>query len=151
MATNVTPVPSLTVGGWIVTPQQKADLLMAYFYESMNNQTYVFQGQITSIQYLIEQNAGSMPKTCDGIRTALETYLGRYYQSVIVQVTSDDVTSGNQSSEITLTIYISVTEAGQVYGFTQLISMADSKFLKAVTINNDGSASNNSILQQMTQ
>lgn len=150
MAT-VTPVPSLSVGGWIVTPQQKADFLMAHFYESMNNQTYTFQGQISSIQYLIEQNSGNMPKTCDAIRTCLEQYLGRYYQSAIVQVTSDDVTSGNQSSEITLTIYISVKEAGTVHAFTQLISMADSKFLKAVSINNTGAAPNNTILQQMTQ
>jgi hypothetical protein len=146
----VTPVPTLSAGGWIVTPQQKADYLMAYFYESMYNQTYVFAGQVTSIQYIIEQNSGNMAKTCDALRTALEQYLKRYYNSVIVQVTSDDVTSGNPSSLVNVTVYISVVDAGVAYGFSQLISMADSKFLKAVSINNTGSAPSNTILQQLT-
>ncbi len=146
----VTPVPTLSSGGWIVTPQQKADYLMAYFYESMYNQTYVFQGQVSSIQYVIEQNSGSIPKTCDALRTALEQYLGRYYDSVIVSVTSDDVTAGNESSLINLTVGIGVMEDKIPYGITQLISMTNSKFLKAVTINNTGIAPSNTILQQLT-
>lgn len=146
----VTPVPTLSAGGWIVTQQQKADYLMAYFYESMYNQTYVFAGQITSIQYIIEQNSGNIAKTCDALRTALEQYLKRYYDSVIVQVTSDDVTAGNPSSLVNLTLYISVKEDGEMYGFSQLISMSNSKFLKAVSINNNGVAPSNTILQQLT-
>lgn len=146
-----TPVPTLSVGGWIVTPQQKADYLMAHFYEAMANQTYVFKGQISSIQYIIEQNAGDMAKTCDALRLALEQYLGRYYDSVVVQVSSDDVTDNNPSSLVNLMLRISVVEDKTSYGFSKLISMADSKFLKAVSYNNTGNPSSNSILQQLTQ
>jgi hypothetical protein len=150
MAT-ITPVPTLSLAGWVVTPQQKADYLMAYFYESMNNQTYIFNGQVISIQYLIEQNAGNMAKTCDAVRTALEQYLGRYYQDAIVQVTTDDVTDDNPSSLINMTISMSVVEGGVPYGISQLISLSNSKFMQAVTINNDGAATTNTILQQLTQ
>lgn len=146
----VTPVPTLSMAGWVVTPEQKADYLMAYFYESMFNQTYTYPGQVSSVQYVIEQNSGDIPKTCEGLRVALEQYLKRYYDSAIVTVTSDDVTAGNTSSQVNLTVTISVKEDNQYYDLTQLISLANSKFLKAVTINNTGAAPSNTILQQLT-
>lgn len=145
-----TPVPTLSMAGWVVTPEQKADYLMAHFYESMYNQTYVYLGQVNSIQYVIEQNSGDIPKTCEALRVTLEQYFKRYYDSSIVRVTSDDVTSGNPSSQVNLTVYISVKENDVVYDFAQLISMADSKFLKAVALNNTGVAPSNTILQQLT-
>jgi hypothetical protein len=147
----VTPVPSLSTSGWVVTPQQKADLLMAHFYEAMNNQSYTFPGQIASVQYAIEKGSGDIPATCQGLQLMLEQYLARYYATASVQVTSDDVTAANPSSLVNLTVYISALESsGQTYAFTSLIQMANSKFLKAVNLNNTGQSVAASVVQQMT-
>jgi hypothetical protein len=146
----VIPVPTLSTSGWIVTPQQKADMLMAHFYEAMNNQTYTYPGQVASIQYVIEKNAGDIPATCQGIQQVLEQYLSRYYPTVQVQVTSDDITANNPSSLVNLTVYISALESGQTQAFTALIQMANSKFLKAVSLNNTGQSVAATVLQQAT-
>jgi hypothetical protein len=67
---------------------------------------------------------------------------------VSVQVTSDDVTAGNPSSLVNLTVYISAVEAGETYAFTALIMTANSKFLKAISLNNTGQSVAASIVQQ---
>jgi hypothetical protein len=144
-----TPVPTLSSAGWVVTPAQKADYLMAHFYEAMNNQSYIFPGEVSSIQYVIEKNAGDIPATCQAIQQVLEKYLSRYYPNTTVQVSSDD-TSGNTSSQVNLTIYISALEAGETYAFTSLIQMANSKFVKAINLNNTGQSVAASVVQQIT-
>lgn len=145
-----TPVPTLSSAGWVVTPAQKADYLMAHFYEAINNQTYVFPGQVSSIQYVIEKNAGDIPGTCQAIQQTLEQYLARYYPDVTVQVTSDDQTSGNLSSLVNLTVYVTALDTDQRYAFTALIQTANSKFVKAVTLNNNGPSVASSVVQQIT-
>jgi hypothetical protein len=145
----VIPVPSLSESGWVVMPQQKADFLMAHFYEAMNNQTYTFPGQVASVQYVIEKYAGDINGTCQALTQVLEQYLSRYYPAVNVQVTSDDVTAGNPSSLVNLTVYISAVEEGETYAFTSLIMTANSKFLKAVNLNNTGQSVAASIVQQI--
>ncbi|WP_144106652.1 hypothetical protein [Paraburkholderia sp. BCC1886] len=133
-----TVVPSLSTAGWITATAQKADALMAHIYESMANQSYTYAGSVTSIQSIIQANAGNMPKTCSALQSALEAYLGRYYDSVLAQVTSDDVTAGNTTSLITVSIYAQVTENGVTYPYYGLVQLADSKFLKATKLNNNG-------------
>lgn len=145
----VTPVPTLSALGWVVTPALKADMLMAHFYEAMNNQSYTFQGQIASVSYVIEKYAGDIAATCQGLQQVLEQYLSRYYPNVTVQVSSDDDGGGNPSSLVNLTVYISALEQGQTYAFTSLIQMSNSKFLKAVNLNNGGQSVAASIVQQL--
>lgn len=146
----VTPVPTLSSAGWVVTPAQKADYLMAHFYEAMNNQSYTFPGEVSSIQYVIEQNAGDIPGTCQAIQQVLEKYLSRYYPDVTVQVTSDDQTAGNPSSLVNLTVYITALDTNQRHAFTALIQTVNSKFLKAVNLNNTGQSVAASVVQQIS-
>jgi hypothetical protein len=140
-----TPVPSLSTAGWVVSPQQKADLLMAHIYESMNNQTYTYPGNITSIQYVIEKHAGDIPGTCQAIQVAMETYLQRYYDDATVQVASDN---SDGSSLVTLMVYAQVTEDGVAYPYSGLIQASNSKFIKAVNLNNTGQSVAANVIQQ---
>jgi hypothetical protein len=144
------PVPSLSTAGWVVSPQQKADLLMAHIYESMNNQSYTYRGKVTSIQYVIEQHAADIPGTCQAIQNAMENYLSRYYDRATVQVVSDDTVSGNQSSLISLLVYAQVVENGVTYPYSGLIQASNSKFIKAVTLNNTGKSVAANVIQQAT-
>jgi hypothetical protein len=139
------PVPSLSTGGWVVSPQQKADLLMAHIYESMNNQTYTYPGNITSIQYVIEKHAGDIPGTCEGVQVAMEAYLQRYYDDVSVQVGSD---TSDGTGLVTLMVYAQVTEDGVTYPYSGLIQASNSKFIKAVNLNNTGQSVAANVIQQ---
>ncbi|WP_233875070.1 hypothetical protein [Paraburkholderia adhaesiva] len=142
-----TPAPTLSTAGWIVSPQQKADRLMAWLYESQANQSYVFNGNVTSLQYLIAKNAGNIPATCTALQTALTSFFSRYYDLASVQVASDDVLNGNESSLITLYVYAELTEDGVVYPLNSLIELSSSKLVRVLALNNAGASAAQTVLQ----
>lgn len=135
-------VPTLTAAGWVRSPADKADALMSHFYESDKFQTYLYGQAVTNVQWLIEQHGHDVLTLCTRMREALEDYLNRYYDAALVQVTSDDNPSynetPNQSSKITLRLVITVTDGGRDYSFAKLIQASDSKFERIVDLNNEG-------------
>lgn len=137
-------VPTLSSNGWVRAPAEKADFLLSHFYESDKFQTYLYGEGITSIQWIIEQYGHDIIACCSELRRALELYLGRYFDSVTAQVTSNDNITYNpvphQGSDITLRLVCSVTQDGKEYSFARLIVTSDSKFQRVINLNNEGSA-----------
>lgn len=135
-------VPTLTAAGWVRTPAEKADALMSHFYESDKFQTYLYDENVTNVQWLIEQYGHDVVVLCTRMRETLEDYLNRYYDAALIQVTSDDNPSynltPNLSSAITLRVVITVTDGGKDYSFAKLIVASDSKFEKIMNLNNEG-------------
>jgi hypothetical protein len=146
-----TPAPTLSTAGWIVSAQQKADRLMAWLYATQANQSYIFNGNVTSLQYLIAQNTGNIPATCSALQNALTQFFSRYYDLARVQVASDDVLGGNQSSLITLYVYAELTEDGVVYPLTSLIELSSSKLLRVIALNNSGASGTQVAVQHVLQ
>lgn len=135
-------VPTLSSNGWVRSPAEKADFLLAHFYEGDKFQTYLYGENVTNLQWCIEKWGHNIVALCDQIKRALEVYMGRYFDSASVQVTSNDNriynAEPNQSSEITLRVVIDVTENGQTYSVARLIVASDSKFQRVINLNNDG-------------
>ena len=46
-------VPSLSTNGWIETVEGKADYLMSYFFTSQRSQSYLYNGNISSLPYIV--------------------------------------------------------------------------------------------------
>lgn len=130
-------VPALSSSGWTRSPAEKADLLMSHFYESDKFQTYIYGPNVTSLPWLIEQYGNDPSRVCREIEDQFGNYLQRYYDAVSVQCISND-NDTNNTSEITLRLFATVTEQGKEYVIARLIMAKDSKFQRIVKLNNQG-------------
>jgi hypothetical protein len=129
------PVPSLSSAGWVTAPADKADLIMAHFFEAEKSQTFLYGDNVTSLQWLVEQFGNNPTSMTQELRDALNVYLNRYYTGVIVNINVVD--DGTPRYE--LRVFIQVTEDGKQYSFGKLLQVTNSKISKIISLNNDGS------------
>lgn len=134
IAMAITPVPSLSVRGWIVAIPEKADLLFSHFFESDGYQSYIYGSNVSNLQNLVRLYGHAPELLCENIRNTLFTYLGRYYPSVNVDVTFDT----SVDNKISVTIFIDVVEENRKYQFSRLLMVTNSKIEKVIKLNNDG-------------
>lgn len=125
------------MSGWVSSSSEKADALMAHFYESDKAQTLLYGTNVTNLQYIVEQFGHDVISLQQRLRTELETYLGRYYDYVAVTISSNDSVA-NPVSQIELKIYADVTEGATQYSFGKLLVVSNSKIQKIANLNNYG-------------
>lgn len=131
------PVPTLNVAGWVNSPNEKVDSLLAHFFESLKSQTAIYGDNVTSLQYLVEHYGNKPSELSTRMQAALEAYLGRYFQSAVVDITHDD-NAANITSSVALTISASVMENGARYSIGKLLEISNSKISKITALNNYG-------------
>lgn len=134
-------VPTLSASGWITGTQEKADFLLSHFYESDKFQSYLYGGNVSNLQYVIEQYGHDVTLLTQHLRSTLQVYLQRYYDSVNIDLTSVESQDSSQAGKIQLRLYCSVTENGKEYSFGRLIEAIDSKLERITKINNTESTS----------
>jgi len=125
MTVNI-PVPSLSPQGWITDPSSKADSLLSYFYETMHSQSYLYNGEVSSMQYLLQKHNGNINSFTEDLQNTLETYLSRYYDLAIVTTSNDDRYDDNNSS-VEVTIHCLVTEGGVTHSIGNLLRITNAK------------------------
>lgn len=135
MTTTIIPVPALNKSGWVRNISEKADLVLAYFFESDKKQSFIYEGAVSNIQWYIEEYGNNIINLTDQIQNALETYLKRYYTAVTVNVT--DNSSGNDSF-VTLKIFCSCIEGNKKVDFGRLLNISDKKLTRVISLNNLG-------------
>lgn len=131
-------VPTLSRAGWSKSPQEKVDYLLSDFFTSEYSQSYLFGGSITSLTYLIQRFQGDIPSLIDSMRDKLNSYFECYFDAAVVDITSDYNSPTNTTGNITLKIYIQVTENNKVYSVGKIVETSDGKIKKIVSLNNTG-------------
>lgn len=131
----IIPVPSLSPAGWIKSPSEKIDTLLAHFFESMKSQTALYGNNVTSLADIVNKYGNNPIKLGTEIKLALETYLGRYYTSATVTVTNDDGPS-NLNGVITLKLFAEVVDGGTTYSVGKLLETNNSKVTKITKLIN---------------
>jgi hypothetical protein len=135
----VIPVPSLSSAGWVVSPAEKADLLISHFYASDKSQTFLYGSNVANLQWVIEQSAHDIVNLVALLERELVRYLSAYYSNVTVEVASDETLGTVIDNRVTLRVYASVTENdGTTYSFGKLLNVVDSKIASIVNLNNFG-------------
>lgn len=136
---TVVAVPTLSAGGWVTRLSEKMDFLLAYLFESDGAESYSCPGGTTSVQAIIART-GNDPLLCsETLRSALEAYFTAYYpQGAMVQVSSNAFDPSNMGSRYTLSITITVTEAGKNYTAGKLVETLDGKFSRVTDLANNG-------------
>lgn len=130
-------ISTLTVKGRVVSIAEKTDQLIAYFFASDANQSLLFNGSITNLQDILQNFMHDIPGLKQGLRQALEKYLGAYYELALVDVGDDTAT--NKSNRISLFLKITVTQEGKQYSVANLLLLVNGKFEKIQKLNNTGS------------
>lgn len=134
-------VPMFSTTGWTASLNEKADALLSHFFEADAFQSNLYMGNISSLQYLIQQYNSDIVKLLSNIRQTLEQYLTRYYpEGVVVQATSNGTDPSFTAGVLDVTITASVTEGGLQYSFGYLVSAENSIISKIARINNSGPA-----------
>lgn len=131
----VTPVPSLGGTGWVTEIAERADKLTSYFFISDYSQSTLYEGNITSLPWLIQQFGQDETALVRETREALQVYFGRYFEQVQVDV-STQVDDSEAPGTINMRIDVTVYENGQKYSLGRLVSSLDSKITKIITLNN---------------
>lgn len=127
--------------GWTSSLNEKADGILSHFFEADAFQSNLYMGNISSLQYLIQQYNNDIVQLIGNARRALEQYLGRYYpQGVIVTMSSNGTDPSFTGGELDLTISATVTEGDVQYSFGYLVSAENSIINKIARINNSGPA-----------
>lgn len=135
--TSVIPVPTLSAKGLVYGIVEKTDILMAHFFASDANQDFLYKDKIANLAILLQQAGNDIPKLKENLRISLQQYLGRYFEVVVVNV--DDDIATNPSNRIELKISALVTQSGERYDLSTLLSLVNGKFEKITKLNNTGS------------
>lgn len=133
---DIKPVPTLSAKGMVYSIVEKVDILMAHFYASDANQDYLHAGSIANLSILLQESGNNLPQLKERVRATLEQYLGRYFETALVDVRDDADT--NFSNRVEMSISALVTQDGERYDVSHLLSLIDGKFEKITKLNNTG-------------
>lgn len=132
---SVLSVPSLTSAGWIRSIPEAVDAIMAYYFESDYNQSTVYAGTISSVQYDIEQTSHDISATVARLRRSLEQLFSRYFpEGANATVTAND-TPDNQTGAINITLDVIVTQDGKNYAVSAALAVNGTKFTRFNNLN----------------
>lgn len=132
---NIIMLPSLSEDGWVKSTQQLADYMLTHFFLSEKSQTFLYGSSVSSLQFIIQDNAGNMLNTVTAVQTALTTYFGRYFTNVVADCNSNDINVNGTS--VNLNIFVSFTDSdGISYSLGKIVTVADAKIKTFATINN---------------
>lgn len=130
-------VPTLSEDGWVKTPLMMADYLFSHFLLADYSQTEVYEGQVSSMSWILHESNNNVSTTIRLMENGLKTYFGRYFPRVDVQVT--DSTADVNSSKVALSIYVAFTDKeGNDHTLDKAIELTDSNTARVINLNNYG-------------
>lgn len=130
-------LPALSEDAWVFTDQKQADYLFSHFFLTNYSQTQLYLRQVTSFAWIIQNNLGNMSKTQAEVQGALETYFGRFFPQVDVEVMAKP--HAEKEDQFELYIYLSFTgKDGNNYNLAKLARIQGSKIKSVVNLNNYG-------------
>lgn len=118
------PVPTLSASGWVTSPAEKADYLMAHFFSSDQAQTYFYPGNAFNLQGIMQAYSRNIPELIRELEQRLSAYFGRYYDTAKFEVTSNEaINLDDPSLRITISGQLTSNNKkialGQLYGVTK--------------------------------
>jgi hypothetical protein len=130
-----TAVPSLSQDGWVTNPKLALDYLLGHFFSAEYSQDPIYRGQITSLQWFVQQYYNSPLQMASALERALTIYFGRYSTNVVVEVkASQDSTNSNN---YTVSIFAEMDDGnGGRVSISQAKDVSNSRIAAIVAANN---------------
>lgn len=131
----VTPVPTMSTQGWVTDPSTKFDKLLSDFFLADHNQTYLYKGNVKSLQGLIEKHGTRIQSLIEELQVTLRTYMERYYDIVEVSVLPANDMYIDPTARMELKISIGVNDRGTQAQFGRLLEAKDGSMQRISSIN----------------
>lgn len=136
---QLTPMPSLTLAGWIYDTRKIIDMALSHAFVSDASHSSTCPGTITSFQSLVQKHENQPDVLATNTQASFQRYLERYIPSIRVDVThipenKDDTEDGRYI----LTIKLSAIENGETLDMSEALTVNGSTFNRIRVINNEG-------------
>lgn len=123
------PLPTLTTNGWVRDIVATATRLMDYFLASEYSQTQFYYGEVSSLQYLIQQHGHQPEVLAQRTQQQLNRYFSRYFDRVRVNAEIEEDSSDPAHYE--LKIQAEFSDGRQMYSLGRLIWIGENQILGA--------------------
>lgn len=134
MSNNV--LPSMSDQGWIRGAVPKADLMLSHLWIANSNQTYLYAGDVASVQMLIEEHTDDINSLMYALQSKLEQYFGRFFDDATATVDIDPSTALTNKKH--LRIGLTLMQGELEFKVGDVVSIADGKFKSIMNANNYG-------------
>ncbi len=135
MATDRTPLPTLSTDGWVTSTPQKVDYLLAHFYAAEMSQTLLFPKNVHSFVDLVQRYKADIINLGAQVQESLRSYFAAYFPSVTVRVQCRD--QPEKPGFVAVHMFIEVRNAeGQSYNAARVADIQDSKIMQISALNN---------------
>lgn len=134
-------VATLSIQGFVSTPAEKVDALMAHAQASDKSQTALYGKNVTSLAWLFEQYSHDIGALCQNIQQGYLDYFSRHFDTVDVEVIPDP-TQAAPENRITLKMYISFTQDNKPYTVGNLLYGLNGRYAETIRIKENGITSN---------
>ena len=125
-------LPTLSTSGWVSSISEKADRLLAYFFEADGLQSAIYRDKVFSLPFIIKNFNGDAFAITQEVQAKLSEYLGGYFDNVDIQADHEV----DENNKINIKIYAKLTEKGKEYSLGKLVVLADNNINKVINLNN---------------
>lgn len=122
--------------GWVGGSLEKIDSILNCWLLSDYSQSEVFHGHITSLTKMIAKHGHDPETFVSTSTTALEQFLNRYYDNVLVDITYKYLEENAQGGPYGVTFQFTAVSNGQRINLVAGIEIADSKLSRTMQISN---------------
>ena len=127
--TSTKAIPSFTRRGFIQhSVLERADFILAYFFETLPSQSWLFRDDNISAQYLIAKHGQDIYGLIDGLRSALQERMTRYFDDAIVEVSLANPESFKIDGKADILIELTLRDKGKDFTFNRRFSSLDGVF-----------------------
>lgn len=130
-------VPDLSVKGWIITPLEKADKLLAHFYAAEKSQSNHFPNDVHSFTYILQKNLNNEQGLRYDLSDSLVKYFNKYFKNTKVEITVTDDT-GSASKQTVGIMLTFETDDGRRWDLNDISTVNGSVFERYAHLNNTG-------------
>jgi hypothetical protein len=121
-------IPTLSSIGWVQTPEKKADYILSCFITCNPSQTVLYEGKITSLQYLIKVYANREVELEGKLREVLDTLMSNAFKGDKVYTNVRvDLAEPDKPTQLSIKFNCTITVAGVTYVIGKLVQVIDSK------------------------
>lgn len=121
------PLSTASSNGILVSIDQIADRLMAYFFTNNASQSNIYQGSVYSLQSLVMRYKSDPGQMCRQMQLAMTTMLQNHFESVEAIVEFEEVDPGLQG-KYNLRVNVDIVDEGNHYNLGRLLQVYQGKF-----------------------
>lgn len=131
------PVLSLSRKGLLTDVAERADRQFAYYYASDRSQSFLYNGQILSIQGTIQAVGNQQQQLQTQIQSDINVLLGAIFDAATATVTVS-TPAYDGSNRFNITIEAVVTDNGVTYDLGTLLLQSDNGIVQRILTANNG-------------